>query len=100
MRVLSSFVSVTERGQYWQHEKDANERKSQSAWPRSGCARRYGTQCKKEQTRNARRNQRRRVHAIEQRDKPMHLARVSFKRKYKNPELVDATLVVSRLRPS
>lgn len=40
------------------------------------------------------------LHAIEQRDKPMHLARVSFKRKYKNPELVDATLVVSRLRPS
>ena len=40
------------------------------------------------------------LHAIEQRDRPMHLARVSFKRKYKNPELVDATLVVSRLRPS
>ncbi len=40
------------------------------------------------------------LHAIEQRDKPMHLARVSFKRKYKNPELVDATLVVSRLRSS
>lgn len=40
------------------------------------------------------------LYAIEQRDKPMHLARVSFKRKYKNPELVDATLVVSRLRGS
>ncbi|MFM7140330.1 MAG: type II secretion system protein GspM [Alphaproteobacteria bacterium] len=40
------------------------------------------------------------LYAIEQRDKPMHLARVSFKRKYKNPELVDATLVVSRLSPS
>lgn len=40
------------------------------------------------------------LHAIEQRDKPMHLARVSFKRKYKNPELLDATVVVSRLRSS
>ena len=38
------------------------------------------------------------LHAIEQRDRPLALVRVSFKRQYKNPELVDATLVVARLR--
>jgi len=38
------------------------------------------------------------LHAIEQRDRPLNLVRVSFKRQYKNPELVDATLVVARLR--
>jgi hypothetical protein len=37
------------------------------------------------------------LHAIEQRDRPLNLVRVSFKRQYKNPELVDATLVVARL---
>ena len=40
------------------------------------------------------------LYAIEQRDRPMHLVRVSFKRQYKNPELLDATLVVARLRAS
>jgi type II secretory pathway component PulM len=39
------------------------------------------------------------LHALEHRDRPMALVRVSFKRQYKNPELVDATLVVARLRP-
>jgi type II secretory pathway component PulM len=38
------------------------------------------------------------LHAVEQRDRPLALVRVSFKRQYKNPELVDATLVVARLR--
>jgi type II secretory pathway component PulM len=39
------------------------------------------------------------LHALEHRDRPLSLVRVSFKRQHKNPELVDATLVVARLRP-
>jgi Type II secretion system (T2SS), protein M len=39
------------------------------------------------------------LHAIEQRERPFVLLRLSFKRQYKNPELLDATLVVARLRP-
>jgi type II secretory pathway component PulM len=39
------------------------------------------------------------LHALEHRERPMSLVRLSFKRQFKNPELVDATLVVARLRP-
>ncbi|HZR83173.1 MAG TPA: type II secretion system protein GspM [Candidatus Binatia bacterium] len=39
------------------------------------------------------------LHALEHRERPLPLVRVSVKRQYKNPELVDATLVVARLHP-
>jgi type II secretory pathway component PulM len=39
------------------------------------------------------------LYSIENRDRPMQAVRVAFKRQYKNPELVDATLVVARVRP-
>jgi hypothetical protein len=39
------------------------------------------------------------LYAIEYRDPPLQLARAAFKREYKNPELIDTTLVVARLRP-
>lgn len=38
--------------------------------------------------------------AIEHRDRPLQLAKLSFKRQYKNPALVDATIVVARLKSS
>lgn len=39
------------------------------------------------------------LYAIEYRDPPLQLARAAFKREYKNPELIDTTLVVARLSP-
>lgn len=38
------------------------------------------------------------LYSIEHRDRPLALVRLSFKRQFKSPELVDATLVVARLR--
>jgi type II secretory pathway component PulM len=39
------------------------------------------------------------LYAIENRDRPMQAVRVAFKREFKNPELIDATLVVARVHP-
>lgn len=39
------------------------------------------------------------LYAIEYRDPPLRVTRLSFKRQYKEPTLLDATLVVGRLRP-
>lgn len=40
------------------------------------------------------------LYSIEHREQGLQLVRLSFKRQFKSPELVDATLVVARLRPS
>ncbi len=39
------------------------------------------------------------LYTVEYRDPPMRLTRAVFKREYKDPSLIDATLVVSRLSP-
>lgn len=39
------------------------------------------------------------LYTIEYKDPPMRLSRASFKREYKDPSLIDATLVVARLSP-
>lgn len=39
------------------------------------------------------------LYTIEYKDPPMRLSRAAFKREYKDPSLVDATLVVARLTP-
>jgi hypothetical protein len=39
------------------------------------------------------------LYTIEYKDPPMRLSRAAFKREYKDPSLIDATLVVARLSP-
>ena len=39
------------------------------------------------------------LYTIEYKDPPMRVARAAFKREYKDPSLIDATLVVARLSP-
>ena len=39
------------------------------------------------------------LHSIERSGRPMRLARISLKRQYKNPGLLDVNLAVTRLRP-